>query len=114
LQGTGMQRTIGYEVFRWMEQKQRRTKQRREKMAAAKKTAKRTTKKRTTGRTEKVTETFKVPRSAKQLAEAVWLRMRRSPDYLRQVVAIVSALERAANSTAQVMPRSNGSAEAAH
>lgn len=40
-------------------------------------------------------EAFKVPRTAKQLAQAIWARTQRSPGYWRDVARLVGQMERA-------------------
>jgi hypothetical protein len=79
-----------------------------QRMRTTKKQTKRTgTKARTTrnaGRTAKRAETFKVPRTAKQLAAGIQERMKRSPNYWTEVRDAM--LERPdIQRAAQVMPR---------
>ena len=50
------------------------------------------------GATRKATakpEAFKVPRTAKQLAQAIWTRTQRSPGYWRDVARLIGQMERA-------------------
>lgn len=78
----------------------------------AKRTTKKTTARKTAGRTaKKAKTTYTVPRTAKQLASAIQARMRRSPNYWREVSEAMG--NGGTGRVAQVMPRENG-AEATH
>lgn len=82
------------------------------KQAKAKRTTKKTTARKTAGRTAKKAETtYTVPRTAKQLASAIQTRMKRSPNFWREVSEAMG--NGGTGRVAQVMPRENG-AEATH
>lgn len=74
------------------------------KTAKTKQAGRKGTTKRNAGKAAKA-EAFKVPRTAKQLAAGIQARMKRSPEYWREVVAAMSATQ---DRAAQVTPRENG------
>jgi len=79
---------------------------------ATKRTGTKTTTRRNAGRTAKKAETFKVPRTAKQLAAGIQARLKRTPDYWNDVKMAMATWD--VPRAAQVMPRANSGAEATH
>lgn len=79
------------------------------KKTTTKRTGTKKTQRKAAGRTAKAgeAETFKVPRTAKQLADAIEARMRRSPGYWNDVAAEMASRThpQAPIRAAQVMPR---------